>query len=373
MLTLIFCSITGSTQAQKPYTIKITFAGAEFDHKKLDIEFANSFQISSVPAGVPDQIVETNSTYLRFPVLQIIYFSSSHSPTFYRFFLSEPTTELEIYYDSLADDIKVNAKSPVLSFADAGQRKYELFAKHEMLKLEEFNARYKGDLSAADSTVMNQLDTIIVAIREKNMEFAMKYPTFLYSRWLFMYEIIGDKKYSNEYLLSVYNTYFKPALKDTFEEEFILTRLDSNRLGIHSKAPFQDIVFKDLTGNSYNVASFRGKPLIIMVWSTSCVPCIEELPTLKNLHAKFKKELEIVSFSTDTNETRLRNFIAEKHMDWINVYDRGDLSRIYGSDQGIPQVYLLDRNSVIVYSRNKLEDNNLGKLESYIENVLKEK
>jgi hypothetical protein len=59
-------------------------------------------------------------------------------------------------------------------------------------------------------------------------------------------------------------------------------------------------------------------------------------------------------------------------MDWINVYDRRDLANIYGSDKGIPQVYLLDKNGIIIYSRDKMEDYDLTRLEGFIEKVLRE-
>jgi len=43
----------------------------------------------------------------------------------------------------------------------------------------------------------------------------------------------------------------------------------------------------------------RGKVVVIDLWSTSCVPCIEELPRLAKLHESLADDVVCVSFNVD--------------------------------------------------------------------------
>ena len=149
-----------------------------------------------------------------------------------------------------------------------------------------------------------------------------------------------------------------------------MDELDKNRLSITANSPFQNVLFTDLNGNKHSIKNFRGKPLIIMIWATWCVPCIAEIPTLNQLHLKFQDRLELVSFSMDDNEKKHKSFVTKNSMDWINVFGRYDFCKVYGGDKSLPQVYLIDKNGAIVYSRSILKDYDLNKLSAIVERIL---
>jgi thiol-disulfide isomerase/thioredoxin len=48
--------------------------------------------------------------------------------------------------------------------------------------------------------------------------------------------------------------------------------------------------FQNNEGQTINLASFRGKVLLLNLWATWCVPCIREMPSLDRLQAKIGKE-----------------------------------------------------------------------------------
>lgn len=90
---------------------------------------------------------------------------------------------------------------------------------------------------------------------------------------------------------------------------------------------------------------------------------------LKELYLKFKNRFELIAFSLDSNEQKHKSFTTKNNMDWINVYGRYDFCRVYGADKGIPQVYLIDQNGTIVYSRSINEDYGLNKLFTIVEQI----
>lgn len=366
---LFCCLIVNSSQGQKLYNYKISFSGPQFDRKNLSIRFYRGYQTVSIPTKNSDVIIGNSNSYLRFPIIECIFFSPKHKPTIHRFFVKNKNSKLELLYDIHKDDITVKSKSGLTSFDKVGQKEFSEFAKNEIAALSEFSTRYNNDFTNVDGSVLTQFDTYSQELKRKSFDFIKAYPDKLYSLWLFMNEIIGDPAYSKTDLKAVYAQYLKPKFRNTFEESYVLNKLSDSRLAVNTEAPYRDLKFKDLEGNTYTINSFKGKYLLINIWATWCVPCVAEMPTLKKLHSKYGTSLEFLSFSTDGDEGKLRRFISKENIGWKNVYNRSDICRIYGSDNGIPQVYLIDRNGVIIYSRLESKDYELIALEKLIENL----
>ena len=53
----------------------------------------------------------------------------------------------------------------------------------------------------------------------------------------------------------------------------------------HKGSALPDFTLKDLAGKELQLASLKGKPLLINLWATWCAPCVAELPQLDTLAA----------------------------------------------------------------------------------------
>ncbi|MEJ7777173.1 MAG: TlpA disulfide reductase family protein [Sphingomicrobium sp.] len=51
----------------------------------------------------------------------------------------------------------------------------------------------------------------------------------------------------------------------------------------HSGKPAPDVEIKDAEDEPASLADVAGKPLLVNIWATWCVPCVKELPTLDAL------------------------------------------------------------------------------------------
>lgn len=74
------------------------------------------------------------------------------------------------------------------------------------------------------------------------------------------------------------------------------------------------------------LASHQGeKAVLVNVWATWCVPCVEEFPYLVELRAKYEDQLEIVFISTDFPEDmpRVNDFLAKMGVDWQTYVKEG--------------------------------------------------
>ncbi|MBC9034459.1 TlpA family protein disulfide reductase [Sphingomonas sp. JC676] len=57
--------------------------------------------------------------------------------------------------------------------------------------------------------------------------------------------------------------------------------------------------FTDPSGKKVSIASFKGKPVLLNLWATWCIPCIKEMPTLDTLAGANGDSLQILTVSQD--------------------------------------------------------------------------
>ena len=134
----------------------------------------------------------------------------------------------------------------------------------------------------------------------------------------------GLKVRVEDLLLNKYITTFNYAdnYVDGLKELTSLTKrfqLDEKYLGEFkvrkssiAGTPFPaDVELYDLKGNRVNFSKYRGKYVFVDLWASWCIPCIKEIPHLKQLEKDLQnKDVVFLSISTDTNVAAWKKKVA---------------------------------------------------------------
>lgn len=97
---------------------------------------------------------------------------------------------------------------------------------------------------------------------------------------------------------------------------------------------------------SADLSQLRGKVVLLNFWASWCAPCIEELPSLMELHRRMP-QVAIVTISMDEDADAYRRFIAKNHIDLLTVRDPSQkIQTMYGTVQ-IPETYVIDRQGML--------------------------
>ena len=69
--------------------------------------------------------------------------------------------------------------------------------------------------------------------------------------------------------------------------------------------PLPSVEIKNGEGASAKLSDLKGKPVLVNLWATWCVPCIKELPTLDALAAREAGKLQVVVVNEDLEGARV--------------------------------------------------------------------
>ena len=110
-------------------------------------------------------------------------------------------------------------------------------------------------------------------------------------------------------------------------------------------APVPDLVFVDASGRKVSLSDFRGRPIVLNIWATWCVPCRKEMPSLDRLQAKFDpSKLLVLTLSIDLKGASVVSpFYQELGLRSLGVYvdTTGGAASKLGMP-GVPGTLLID-------------------------------
>jgi cytochrome c biogenesis protein CcmG/thiol:disulfide interchange protein DsbE len=104
-------------------------------------------------------------------------------------------------------------------------------------------------------------------------------------------------------------------------------------------------VVKD-SQRTVDLASLRGRVVILNFWASWCAPCLEELPSLESLQHQVPQAI-VLAVSTDDDSGAYRNFLLQHHVDLLTVQDPEQKSNaLYGTFR-YPETYIIDKSGVV--------------------------
>jgi thiol-disulfide isomerase/thioredoxin len=115
--------------------------------------------------------------------------------------------------------------------------------------------------------------------------------------------------------------------------------------------PAPDFAFKSQDGRDFGLSDFKGKKLLLHFWSSTCGPCLIEMPQLVEF-SKIRKEIPVVNISLDVDSILWISKVKTLGLsEMINVCDfksgEGDIYKAFNSS-AIPQYFLIDENGLII-------------------------
>ncbi|MDQ3321224.1 MAG: TlpA family protein disulfide reductase [Acidobacteriota bacterium] len=116
--------------------------------------------------------------------------------------------------------------------------------------------------------------------------------------------------------------------------------------------PLGEMTWSDFDGKTQKLADLKGKAVVLDFWATYCPPCLDEIPHLNELQAKYGAEnLQIVGLHAGDEEdlAKVPAFAERLKINYILATPEDELLRFIFADKSeIPQTAVFNRDGKLI-------------------------
>ena len=121
------------------------------------------------------------------------------------------------------------------------------------------------------------------------------------------------------------------------------------RLGMIGK-PAPNFSATDIDSNAISLTDYRGKVVLLDFWTTTCGPCIAEMPNMKKVYDAYKDVgFDVIGVNIDADEADLHEFLKVCDLPWRQIFGGQDspLKKLYRV-RGVPSPWLMDKEGKVI-------------------------
>jgi thiol-disulfide isomerase/thioredoxin len=117
---------------------------------------------------------------------------------------------------------------------------------------------------------------------------------------------------------------------------------------VQNRKPFPMLSGTTLDGQKLDMASFKGKVIVVNIWGSWCDPCQAEAPYLEQANEAYRdKGVQFVGIDTRDNTGQAQAFVKDKKISYPNLVDDGNetlLTKLAGitSLASVPSTLIID-------------------------------
>lgn len=113
-----------------------------------------------------------------------------------------------------------------------------------------------------------------------------------------------------------------------------------------------DFTVQDSSDGVWSLSDFRGKPVVLNFWSSTCPPCMAEMPLFQKYWEEYGDQVEfmIVNLTDGYNDTfaSAMEVVTENNYTFPVYFDIASEGAVAYSIRSIPMTFFIDANGLIV-------------------------
>jgi thiol-disulfide isomerase/thioredoxin len=120
------------------------------------------------------------------------------------------------------------------------------------------------------------------------------------------------------------------------------------------------------------LADLRGKVVVLDFWGTWCPPCVQAVPSLRDLQKKHAKDpFLLVGVSSDNSEQLVRDFTGRNQMEWVQFWDRDRKIQQLFDVRAWPTYIVIDDEGIVRFRTSGTTAQATARLSDEIRKILK--
>lgn len=141
------------------------------------------------------------------------------------------------------------------------------------------------------------------------------------------------------------SSFLKIALISSFCFSLIACKEETAEIG----KPAPEIATFDLDGNKVFLEKFKGKPILVNFWSSTCGMCLIELKSFEKLAAQHPEKIQLLAINIDGENSDTRKVVEKNKLNLPIVKDQLKITAERYQLVGTPTSFLIDPTGKILY------------------------
>jgi len=109
-----------------------------------------------------------------------------------------------------------------------------------------------------------------------------------------------------------------------------------------------DFTLRDLEGNQVTLSSLRGKAVFLNFWATWCQYCVEEMPSLQEIHDRYGNRMAVYAINVGESLAQVSGFLKKNGYTFPVLLDEDEAVARRYLIRGFPTSFFIDARGVIV-------------------------
>jgi len=112
--------------------------------------------------------------------------------------------------------------------------------------------------------------------------------------------------------------------------------------------PAPDVRFDFLDGGTQQLSELRGTPVVLNFWSSTCAPCLQEMPAINKVSVANKGTVTVVGIDVTDTARAGKDMVARTGVTYRNARDpRSEIFGVFGGT-ALPRTVLIDADGKVV-------------------------
>ena len=113
-------------------------------------------------------------------------------------------------------------------------------------------------------------------------------------------------------------------------------------------APAPDVRLDYLDGGTQTLSELRGTPVVLNFWSSTCAPCLQEMPAFQQVSQATQGNISVVGVDVTDTEAAGNEMVARTGVTYRNARDpKSEILGVFGGT-ALPRTVLIDADGTVV-------------------------
>lgn len=357
--------------SQKKFSVSIIFP-KELDMKKVQISYDAGHGIQQIAKNdfLENKIPISDKLYSEFARV-IIHIDNNRLelPVYSTFYIADKPAAITYVYKNPLSSFRTLQLKNVYN-TDTISREFASYIQTQFNNYIDFNnSSANGTLKLNDSISFARHKEVARALINRELMFIAKYhdksPYYEYFSFIQFKDFVAINSFTDpDKAIPFYHSTFLRDIRNSYEGKEVSTLLEGRFIAAHNDVPARMFKADDIYGHPINLKQEHGKYVLINLWATWCVPCMAEMPIINKIRKEYSpSQLKIISIDADRDSLNFIKAVKQNKMTWTQVYNDKRLIDLYGGDNPLPKLYLVNKAGIIIYNRNQSTDRNSVRLE----------